>query len=114
MTNTFLNVMIFLKKSVADLRDTPLDRSFFIVMQFSGKIGQIIGWCRLEGWHPPLGNPGSPSMAVLIVTVDDCKAFKQNGTITVTVRLTVKNCHHYNAGASSLAMLPLCDRQYKL
>ena len=38
----------------------PLAQKFFIFMQFSGKIGQIIGWCLpLEFAPPPLGNPGS-------------------------------------------------------
>ena len=41
--------------SVTDLRGgregrvPPLAQNFFIFMQFSGKIGQIIGWC------PPFG-----------------------------------------------------------
>ena len=50
---------------VADLRGhegraPPLPQNFFIFMQFSGKIGQIIGWRSPLGLAPPpLGNPGS-------------------------------------------------------
>ena len=53
---------------VADLRGRargtctppPLAQNFFIFMQFSGKIGQIIGWRPPLGLAPPpLGNPGS-------------------------------------------------------
>ena len=37
-----------------------LAQNFFIFMQFSGKIGQIIGWRPSLGLAPPaLGNPGS-------------------------------------------------------
>ena len=54
--------MVGIASSVADLgsaRDVPPSGpNFFILMQFSGKIGQIIGWRPLHGWHP-LGNPGS-------------------------------------------------------
>ena len=58
--------------SVADLRGDardvrphrrappPLGQNFFIFMQFSGNIGQIIGWRPPLGLaHPPLGNPRS-------------------------------------------------------
>ena len=53
--------------TVADLRGregrvpSPLAQNFFIFMQFSGKIGQIIGWRppSLGLAPPPLGNPGS-------------------------------------------------------
>ena len=34
----------------------PLNQNFFILMQFLGKIHQIIGW------HPRLGNPGSTTI----------------------------------------------------
>ena len=45
---------------VGGARDTrPPAPNFFIFMQFSGKIGQIIGWCPLWGWRTPLGIPGS-------------------------------------------------------
>ena len=38
----------------------PSAQNFFIFMQFSGKIGQIIGWRPPLGLAPPpLGNPGS-------------------------------------------------------
>ena len=54
-------------KPVADLgggrerrAPPPLAQNFFIFMQFSGKIGQIIGWRPPLGLvPPPLGNPGS-------------------------------------------------------
>ena len=50
--------------AVADLggegRAPPLAQNVFIFMQFSGKIGQIIGWRPPFGVSaPPLGNPGS-------------------------------------------------------
>ena len=51
--------------AVADLRGArpprpPMAQNFFIFMQFSGKIGQIIGWRPPLGLAPPpLGNPGS-------------------------------------------------------
>ena len=44
------------------MRAPPLTQNFFIFMQFSGKIGQIIGWRPpppLGLAPPPLGNPGS-------------------------------------------------------
>ena len=43
------------------MRAPPLAPNFFIFMQFSGKIGQIIGWRPLPLGlaPPPLGNPGS-------------------------------------------------------
>ena len=43
------------------MRPPPLAQNFFIFMQFSGKIGQIIGWRPppLGLAPPPLGNPGS-------------------------------------------------------
>ena len=46
-------------ETVADLRggarDAPLAQNFFIFMQFSGKIGQIIGWRPpLWAWRPLL------------------------------------------------------------
>ena len=60
-----MNLCIHLKP-VADLRGhegrtpLPLGQNFFIFMQFSGKIGQIIGWHPPIGTSaPPLGNPGS-------------------------------------------------------
>ena len=40
-------------------------------MQFSGKIGQIVDWRPLGGWHPtervapPPGNPGSVTAVTL-------------------------------------------------
>ena len=38
----------------------PPAQNFFIFMQFSGRIGQIIGWRLPLGLvPPPLGNPGS-------------------------------------------------------
>ena len=41
----------------------PLAPNFFIFMQFSGKIGQIIGWHPPLGLvPPPLGNPGSATV----------------------------------------------------
>ena len=47
-------------QSVVDLRETrvtpPPGQNFFIFMQFSGKIGQIIGCPSLSGFgHPTLG-----------------------------------------------------------
>ena len=36
----------------------PPAQNVFIFMQFSEKIGQIIGW-RPQSWRLPLGNPGS-------------------------------------------------------
>ena len=35
----------------------PLEQNFFIFIQFSEKIAQIVGWHPL-GWRTPLGNPG--------------------------------------------------------
>ena len=37
----------------------PLVQNFFIFMQFSGKIGQIIGWRSHGVGASPLENPGS-------------------------------------------------------
>ena len=66
---------------VADLkgasRDAPPAQNFFIFMQFSGKIGQIIGWCPHFGLAspplglapPPLGNPGSATAYMEIYRV---------------------------------------------
>ena len=60
--------------SVADLRGheehTPLAQNFFIFMQFSGKIGQIIGWCPppLGLVPPPLGNPGSATACMVLIS----------------------------------------------
>ena len=52
--------------TVADLRGgardahPPLSQDFFIFMQFSRKIRQIVGWRPPLGLaHTPLGNPGS-------------------------------------------------------
>ena len=61
----FLQHLVHLQlyKAVADLRGRegrPPAQKFFIFMQFSGKIGQIIGWHPPLGLAPPsLGNPGS-------------------------------------------------------
>ena len=48
-------------KGGASLAPPPLAQNFFIFMQFSGKIDQIIGWRPLPLGlvPPPLGNPGS-------------------------------------------------------
>ena len=47
-------------KGARRMRAPPLARNLFIFMQFSGKIGQIIGWHPPSGLGaPPLGNPGS-------------------------------------------------------
>ena len=52
--------------AVADLRGgapgtrAPLDQTFFIFMQFSGRIRQLVGWrAPFRVGAPPLGNPGS-------------------------------------------------------
>ena len=34
---------------------------------FGGKKGQIVAWCPLRGWFPPLGNPGSATGLYSIV-----------------------------------------------
>ena len=63
-----VNMMIQRTLTVADLRGAPgtqapppQAQNFFIFMQFSGKISQIIGW--RPPWElappPPWGNPGS-------------------------------------------------------
>ena len=68
MKQISMTIQQMLQEPVADLRGgvrgmraPPLDQNFFIFMQFSGKIGQIIGWCPppLGLVPPPLGNPGS-------------------------------------------------------
>ena len=49
-------------RGARDARPLPLGQNFFIFMQFSGQIGQIVCWRTppvLRGWRPPLGNPGS-------------------------------------------------------
>ena len=47
-------------------RAPPVAQNFFIFMQFSGKIGQIIGWRPPLGLAPPpLGNPGSATAGPL-------------------------------------------------
>ena len=47
----------------------PRPQNFFIFMQFSGKIGQIIGWRPppRELAPPPRGNPGSATAEELLV-----------------------------------------------
>ena len=45
----------------------PLAQNFLIFMQFSGKIGQIIGWRPPLGLAPPpMGNPGSATAIIHI------------------------------------------------
>ena len=44
-----------------------MTQNVFIFMQFSGKIGQIIGWRHpLRGWCSPLRNPGSATVGIII------------------------------------------------
>ena len=74
---------------MADLRGgarpsrPPLAQNFFIFVQFSGKIGQIIGWRPplLGLAPPPLGNPGSATANVKKSTAGLWKRFvKKNLT----------------------------------
>ena len=49
---------------------SPLAQNVFIFMQFSGKIGQIIGWRPLWGWHPwEILDPPLKSLAASILKI---------------------------------------------
>ena len=73
------------------MRTSPLAQNFFIFMQFSGKIDQIIGWHPPFGVSaPPLGNPGSATDDVILdVHYDVASCCVHDATFIFSIIITM-------------------------